>query len=152
MNKQFAALSMALGLASTLAIAGCSSDSPSSTSEVRPSAEITSESLAGEWKLTGVAGSEGVLEGIPEGQLTVQDDGEFHFSAECNQMGGTMRVQDEVITTNEVFTTQMLCEGIVGQVDDIAATVLGNISSSSLTESGTLTLVGPGGESLEFTH
>ncbi|WRS30422.1 META domain-containing protein [Actinomycetaceae bacterium MB13-C1-2] len=152
MNKRFAAFAMALGFASTLAIAGCSSDSPSSTSGVHPSAKITLDSLAGEWILTGVSGPDGVLEGIPEGQLTVQDNGEFHFSAECNQKGGTIRVQDEMLTTNEVFTTQMLCEGIVGEVDDIAGTVLGNVSSSTLTESGTLTLVGPNGESLEFTR
>lgn len=136
----FAAIALGAG-------AGCAKDSggTAGTSEVAGTpVEITAETLAGTWNLTGVSGTEGVVENPPSGTLTVEADGAFHFEAGCNQMGGELKIEDGTVSSSGAFSTQMLCEGVVGEVDTIASLTLGAISSSTLTESGELTLVGPG--------
>ena len=133
---------LALGLAS------CSSDSKDQTSEMTTPEAITEQSLAGTWKLTGVAGNDGVIEDLPEGEMTVEG-GRYSFSAGCNQMAGEVAVDDGQVKTEAGVTTLMECEGVLGQVDGVASQTLADVQSATLTEGGELTLVGPGG-SLTF--
>ena len=131
-----------------------SEDVAQSESEMQESEEITAQTLEGTWQLTAASGPNGLVSGLPAGSLVIEDGLGFSFSAECNQFAGTMTVEDgsveAVLGTDCVVQTLMLCEGSVGEVDDIASAVFSQIQSATLTQSGELTLVGPDGQSLVF--
>ena len=161
-----------IAMALAVPLAGCTSSQPAepsaqsvedtiqsedvaqSSSEMEESAMITAQALEGTWKLVGASGAEGVVSDLPEGALIVNDDQSFSFSAQCNKFAGTLTIDEESVKTelgsDGVVSTLMLCDGAVGEVDDIAAAVLGDVQSATLTESGELTLVGPNGDALVF--
>ena len=153
MRKAHAGIFAAVALGAALTLGACTSGGTQETSELEPASDITMESVEGTWNLVGAAGEEGVVEDLPEGTLTIEQDS-FSFSAQCNQFSGSVAVEDGVLSTDQQIQTLMACDGPAGQVDDIAAAVLSDIQSSTLTAGDSdpqkLTLVGPGGASLDF--
>lgn len=152
MRHRLAPALAALLLGAT-ALAGCSSESsaPSvesgdqqATSEVQPAAELSLDALEGTWVLTGATSNGEVLEDLPETTMTVQPDGSFNIDASCNSMGGTFSVEGEALQSSPLASTLMACPDNVADFEAVAAKVISEMSSSTLTQSGELTLEGDG--------
>lgn len=136
-----------------IALAGCSSGTSTppaesgdqqATSEVEPAAELRLDSLEGTWALTGATSDGAVLEDLPEATLTVEPGGAFAIDASCNSMSGVFSVEGEGLQSSPLTSTLMACPENIADFEAVAAKVMSEMSSSTLTQGGELTLEGDG--------
>ena len=109
----------------------------------------TAAGLSGRtWKLTTI---NGVATDVAVG-ITFGSDGRYSAQLGCNSGGGSWRLDDSRLTLTDMATTEMVCDGSKGVVEDVFLAVLkGAPTITKLeTSSGTLILDG-GGAKLQFT-
>jgi heat shock protein HslJ len=99
---------MALAIAATATLAGCSSGSPAETSAPTPAA---SPSTSAPDTVGAFAGSWGDDEaGKPS--LTIASDGAFNGTDGCNSLAGTGKLDGDEFLFGAFTSTLMACEGV----------------------------------------
>lgn len=132
------------------ALAGCSDASGDSaiggggSKGDTPLTPVTLETIAGTWTFENGKTSEGELE-KPAGnpvEFVVEDDGSYHGTAGCNNIMGTLTVDEGAVDLGPAAATQMWCGD-----DEMAfeTTYLGALEqiTEGAVDGDTLTLEGP---------
>ncbi|WP_099332279.1 META domain-containing protein [Actinomyces minihominis] len=104
----------ALGIMA-ISVAGCAGggDAQSTTDGAgTAAADLTTETLAGDWILVDGKGADGYVISPPDQpiELNILADGNFSGNSGCNQIMGTLTIAEGVIDFGPIGQTMMFCE------------------------------------------
>ncbi len=119
-----------------LALSGCGGSSSSS--------DVTLEEMTGAWVLESGKGAAGELkpvDGVPV-ELNVEQDGTFSANAGCNNLFGSLTVENGKLDIGPVASTMMACDDALMDLDQAYIAALeavdhGSVDGEKLTLEGT---------------
>ena len=120
-----------------LALSGCGGSSSSS--------DVTLEEMTGAWVLESGKGAAGELkpvDGVPV-ELNVEQDGTFSANAGCNNLFGSLTVENGKLDIGPVASTMMACDDRLMKIERAYTQALDRVRAGS-SSAGMMTLWGDG--------